>query len=55
MKDIMKHMESKFTSGNSVPVKQTILKVDEWYAIRDIIIQLKKENERLKWHMNVQD
>lgn len=55
MKDIIKHMESKFTSGNPVPVKQTILKVDEWYAIRDIIIQLKKENERLKWRLNEQD
>lgn len=55
MKNIIAHMESKFTSGNAIPVKQTMLKVDEWYALRDIILQLRKENERLQWMLDTQD
>lgn len=55
MTDIMQHMELKFTSGNSIPVKNTMLKVEEWYAIRDLILVLKKENERLKWQLMEQD
>lgn len=55
MKGIVKQMELKFTSGNSIPVKQAVVKVEEWNTLRDYIAELHKEVMRLEWQLHQQD
>lgn len=49
--DILKKIEEQYTRGQ----EYVFLHREEWYAIRDIVTALKKENERLQWSAREQD
>lgn len=49
--NIVKHIENKFGDENDV----IELTRDEWYAIREVITVLKKNNERLVWSLEEHD
>lgn len=55
MNDIVKQIELKFTSGNEIPVKQAVVKVEEWNTLREYIADLHKEIMRLEWRLQEQD
>lgn len=51
MIDIVKHVEQKLDKE----FDRVVLTSDEWFALRDLILVLKKENERLRWQITLQD
>lgn len=48
--NIVAHIESKKGDNDHV-----VLTEDEWFALRDYIQLLRKENERLRWTLADQD
>lgn len=48
---IVKRIDEKFDDDS----ESVILTANEWYALRELIAALKRENERLKWTLNTQD
>ena len=45
---IIKTMNNRFTSGNSVPVERATIKADEWQELRQRIAEL--QNAAPRWH-----
>ncbi|HSH42547.1 MAG TPA: hypothetical protein VK973_10540 [Arenicellales bacterium] len=51
MSDIIERINSKFRSGNSIPVRQAMIKREEWEEVRELgdkLERTERENERLR-------
>lgn len=46
-KEVYEKLESKFTSGNQVPVERTVITKEEWKVIKEHVDYL--EREIYKW------
>ena len=49
--NILERVELKIDEG----LDRVVLTLDEWYALRDVITQLKKQVERLTWSLEQHD
>lgn len=51
MNEIVKRFDQKFAAAHVV----ADITADEWFAIRDEIIKLRKQVEQLQWQLREQD
>ena len=51
MNDIVKKFDQKFAAAHGT----TEINADEWFAIREEILNLKKQVEQLQWQLREQD
>lgn len=49
--DIVNHMDKKFVASHEA----SNITAEEWFAVRDLITQLKKQVEQLQWQLRQQD